>query len=258
MIAIGAIKEAFRLFIKNKTLWTISLVLISIYTLLARFFNAISMLWVLSFLLFLYLAFLEIILINAVNNSYHGESTNIKIIQVSIKKYGLRMLAIPLVYIFLFSMFLCVVIAWGSMSLEAPSELGFFLVFAVGILFLYLLPYYFSSRFVVLENMKIWKSIYETFKLYWGRILETTVLAFFVGTMNAGIIAINMFLSFSLLTLFGHSLEPSWSISFVSEMLNAPIGTFITLILSAFSVLWSSSTITIYFKKLEELGEFGE
>ena len=258
MIAIKSIKEAFSLFIKNKTLWAISLALIVVYTLLSRFFNTLSLQWILSFLLYLYIAFLEVILIDAVKNLYSGEAINIKKIQASLKQYSLRVLVLPLVYILSFSAFSCVVMIWGSMSLKEPNGLRFFLLLAVGILFLYLLPYYFSARFVVLRDAKVWTSIYETFKLYWGRIFDTIVLAFFIGIMNLGIMAINVFLSFSLLTLFGYSLAPSLSISFVGEMLNAPIGILITLFLAAFSILWSSSTITIYFKKVEALGEFGE
>ena len=202
----------------------------------------------------------EVVLVDAVKLLSLGKKIDFKAIQGTLKKYGLRVLVFPLLYAFSFSIFLFIYLiwTWGNMSGKEPFGLFFYASIATALLFLYILPYYFSARFVMLQDTKMWKSIYETFKLYWGRILDTITLAFFVGIINLTALGLVVFLSFNMLTLFGDSFEPNQGIAFYTTMLNSPVGTPLSLIATSFSTLWVSSSITIYFKKVEELGEFSE
>ena len=251
MIALKSIKEALGLFIKNKTLWTIAFVLATAYTLLARI--GISFQWLSSLLLYLYLLFLNLTLINAVGNLYSEGNINIKRIQISFKRYFLRVLALPFVYVTFTFLFMCGALASAGMLTKEPSEVSFYATIAVGFFFLYLLPYSFSARFIILRDLKIWNSVFETFKLYWGRVFDTIVLAFGIGIIYLGIMVINIYLPF---TLLGYSSEQKLTIELIGEILNTPVGFILSLILGPFSTLWASSTLTVYFKKVEELGEF--
>ena len=251
MIAIKSIKEALGLFVKNKTLWTLAFILAIAYTLLTKISNPFQ--WLSSLLLYLYLLFLDLTLINAVGNLYSEGNINIERIQVSFKRYFLRVSALPFVYVSFTFLFMCVALVWAGMLPEEPNGISFYTTMVIGFFFLYLLPYSFSARFVILRDVKILKSIFETFKLYWGRVFDTIVLAFGIGIIYLGIMAINIYLPF---TLLGYSSEQKLTMQLIGEISNTPVGFILSLILTPFSTLWASSTLTVYFKKVEELGGF--
>ena len=149
-------------------------------------------------LLYLYLLFLNLTLINAVGNLYSEGNINIKKMQVLFKRYFLRVSVLPIVYILFTSLFICGALASACVLIKEPSEVSFYISIAVGFFFLYLLPYSFSVRFIILRDLKIWNSVFETFKLYWRRILDIIVLAFGIGIIYLGIMVINIYFPFIL------------------------------------------------------------
>ena len=101
---------------------------------------------------------------------------------------------------------------------------------------LYLLPYFFSSHYIVLEDMKFKCAVCKAFKLLWMRCSDALVFLLFLGIAYLFSYHLSAFLSFGMLTM--------------------RIG--ILIIFNAFIWLWALSSITIYFKKLEDMGAFDE
>lgn len=260
MIAIKSIKEAFSLFIKNKTLWGISFVLTIVSTLISRFSGNFVFFYFLQWDIylptFLNMAISEVILISAVG-LFFQEEINLKNMQKVLQKYSLRVFVLSLLY-FVFLLFIS--IPFLLLAIVVPELFNDFIDIQILIfvtISLYLLPYFFATRFVVLHRKKIWRSVYSAFKLFWKRFIDSIVFILFLYVTEAVLAGLATFFAFSIFSSFG-SFELTPSIKFFSQMLSTPISTVISMILSAFIVLWTSSSITIYFKKLEELGEFSE
>ncbi len=256
MTVLGAIREAFELFKKNKILLGISFAFLTGNTLFIKAFVFLSLEWLSSFYFMLYLVISEIVLVAAVKSLLKADSINLDYIWQALKKNTFRGLVFLVLYLFLFSIFVVVLSFSGVIFFRKPVESwGVITVFVLGFVFAYLLPYYFSVRFSVLFDTKTSQAILKTIKLYWGRLLDVFSLSFFVSMLNLLMLGSTLLVSLLVSSNQAKPIGIPQTLTFIGVQLNTPVGIVFSVILGTFFSLWISASITIYFEKLEEIGE---
>lgn len=262
MIIVEAIKEALELIKREKILLAISFVFSSAYAFLLKVFDFSSLGWLYNILFILYLGASEIVLVDVVKSlSFNGEISLGNIWQ-SLKKNVFRAFVFLVFYLFSFSLSLIILSVLGMIffrqSIDESLGISIAIMFALGLIFAYLLPYYFSVRFSVLRNAKIWKAISKTIKLYWRRLFDLFSFSFLIGMLHLLMLGSVFFISLFFLNDIPKPNGLFEIITFVSVQLNTPFWTLFSVLITSISTVWISASITIYFRKLEELGEFDE
>jgi hypothetical protein len=256
MIAIGAIKEAFRLSWKNKILQWLSFALLVVFFLLERALRITNVYLVEYLPEILYFIFGEIILIVAVQLSYSDKKIVAQNVQTALRKYSMKVFFLLITNIFFILIYSVVFIFVEILLGREISKSNFIIITFLAFPLVYLLPYYFSIRFIVLQNVTILSSIAKSLKLYLRRFFDTIIFSSFITLSSISAIGFTLFLSFGASSLLGHQIRPLENITSLIARPLSPFGIFLALIFLSFSALLGSSSVTIYFKKLDKLGEF--
>ena len=259
MIIVEAIKEALELIKREKILFAISFVFSSAYVFLIKMFDFSSLGWLYNILFILYLGTSEIVLVDVVKSLLLNGEISLSNIGKSLKENTFRAFVFLVFYLFSFSISLIILSFLGMIFLGQSIEswgISIAVMFALDLVFAYLLPYYFSVRFSVLYDIKIWKAISKTIKLYWRRLFDVFFFSFLIGLLHLLMLGCVFLIS----QFFSNDIpKPNGLfeiITFIAVQLNTPLGTLFSVLTTSVSTVWISSSITIYFRKLEELGEF--
>ena len=258
MIVVETIKESLKLIKREKILLTISFGFSSAYVFFAKVFVFSSLGWFYSIFFVLYLVISEIVLVDVVKSLSLNGAISLDNVWLSLKKNVFRAFVFLVFYLFSFSISLVMLLFAGAMFLRQAIEKWEFPVvvtIALGLIFMYLLAYYFSVRFSVLCDTKIWKAISKTAKLYWRRFFDVFFFSFFISMLYLLIVGSVFFVSL-LSNGLSRPIDFVEMISFNAVQLNTPLGILFSVLVTSISTVWISASITIYFRKLEELGEF--
>lgn len=268
MIALGAIKEAFKVYRKNKVLWRFTLLTVATYVLLLKivefFSDKLEFYGHFNFGTFLlgllFFSIIETGLIQGVDRLRSGKEVSLTDIYNLLWQSGKHL---PFIYIFLMiilgasfvflSPFLCfpsAMMTTGNMFDTLGVNMFWFSVL------LFMLFYFFTpliSRYFILRGGTYWKAIVEGSKTLVKRYSDTLALIiFFVSTMSVQLLPPILF-AVGLLSWFDEFDMTLRNISLtVGFAVLSPLGLFIMIPMVSFFLLWWSATLTLYFQEIQE------
>ena len=258
MLAIGAIKQAVSLSLESKMLRWLSFALLFAYFFLDQVLDFFNIYLVEYLPAILYFVLGEIILITTVQLLSSNRKITVQDVQTALGKYGVKAFFLLIVSTVFVVVYVILFIFGEALFSKEVSESTFTLITFLALSFVFLLPYYFSLRLLVLRNVTIWYSVTHTIKLYFRRFLDTIILSSFMTLINLIAIGLTLLLALGASALLSHQIMPLGSFASLITRPLSPFGIFLACAFLSFSMLIGSSLVTIYFQKLEELGEFDE